>query len=124
PGAFGSTPCFGCQMVCPRASKNGDLVCQFIKEGVYGEYSQTHAFLEYGKMSVIAEYFDEALKVTPLWKNIADSMSKAQPVVRYEESQKWIEGLDTIFQAGLVDPKVSAQDIVSQILALSDSLRK
>lgn len=124
PGAFGSTPCFGCQMVCPRASKNGDLACQFIKEGVYGEYSQTHAFLEYGKMSVIAEYFDEALKVTPLWKNIADSMSKAQPVVRYEESQKWIEGLDTIFQAGLVDPKVSAQDIVSQILALSDSLRK
>jgi len=124
PGKDGATPCFGCQMVCPKASKNGDLVCQFIKEGVYGEYSQTNAFLKYGKMSVIAKYFDEALATTPLWKNISVSMSKAQPVVRYEETQKWIDGLDAIFQAGLVDPKTSAQDIVNKMLALSKSIKK
>ena len=78
PGKDGATPCFGCQMVCPKASKNGDLVCQFIKEGVYGEYSQTNAFLKYGKMSVIAKYFDEALATTPLWKNISVSMGIAR----------------------------------------------
>lgn len=124
PGKDGATPGFGCQMVSPKASKNGDLVAQFIKEGVYGEYSQTHAFLEYGKMSVIAKYFDEALKVTPLWGNISASMAKAQPVMRYEEAQKFLEGLDTIFQAGLVNPKTTPQNIVDQIVELNKSVKK
>lgn len=124
PGKDGGTYCFGCQMVIPKASKNADLACDFIKEGVYGEYSQTHAFTEYGKMAVISKYFKQALDTTPLWKSIDSAMSKARILVTYEESQKFLNGLDTIFQGGLVDPKTSAKDIVKQILDLTASVRK
>ncbi|MCQ2398523.1 MAG: extracellular solute-binding protein [Sphaerochaetaceae bacterium] len=124
PGKDGGTYCFGCQMVIPKASKSADLACQFIKEGVYGEYSQTHAFTEYGKMAVISKYFKKALDETPLWKSIETSMNKARILYTYEESQKFLTGLDTIFQKGLVDPKTSADLIVNQILDLTASVRK
>ena len=124
PGEFGGTVCFGCQMVIPKASKNPDLVCQFIKEAVYGEYSQTNAFTTYGKMSVIQKHFDAALETTPMWKGIADAMSKAKPMITYEESQKWLEGLDQIFQSGLVSTTTTSADMVKQILDLSASIRK
>jgi len=124
PGDFGGTVCFGCQMVIPKASKNPELVCQFIKEAVYGEYCQTNAFTTYGKMSVIQKHFDAALEATPMWKGIADSMSKAKPMITYEESQKWLEGLDQIFQKGLVSTTTTPADMVKQILDLSASIRK
>ena len=124
PGDFGGTVCFGCQMVIPKASKNPELVCQFIKEAVYGEYCQTNAFTTYGKMSVIQKHFDAALEATPMWKGIEDSMSKAKPMITYEESQKWLEGLDQIFQKGLVSTTTTPADMVKQILDLSASIRK
>ena len=124
PGDFGGTVCFGCQMVIPKASKNADLVCQFIKEAIYGEYSQVNAFSQYGKMSVIQEYFDKALEETPIWNGIADSMSKAKPLKEYEESQKFLTGLNQIFQGGLVSKTTTPADMVNQILDLSASIRK
>ncbi len=124
PGDFGGTVCFGCQMVIPKASKNADLVCQFIKEALYGEYVQVNTFGQYGKMSVIQEYFDKALDETPIWNGIADSMSKAQPLKEYEESQKFLNGLNQIFQGGLVSTTTTPADMVNQILDLSASIRK
>ncbi len=124
PGDFGGTVCFGCQMVIPKASKNADIVCQFIKEAIYGEYSQVNAFSQYGKMSVIQEYFDKALEETPIWNGIADSMSKAKPLKEYEESQKFLTGLNQIFQGGLVSKTTTPADMVNQILDLSASIRK
>lgn len=124
PGAAEATYCFGCQMVVPKASKNADLACQFIKEGVYGEHSQTQAFTQYGKMAVISKYFQKALDETPLWKSIEQSMNNARIVPNYDEQQKYINGLNTIFQAGLVNPKTSSSDIVKQILDLAASIRK
>ena len=124
PGEFGGTVCFGCQMVIPKASKNPDLVCLFIKEAIYGEYCQTNAFNQYGKMSVIQKYFDSALETTPIWKGIEDSMSKARPLVTYEEAQKFLEGLNQIFQSGLVNVATAPSDMVKQILDLSASIRK
>lgn len=124
PGEYGGTACFGCQMVIPKASKNADLVCQFIKEAIYGEYSQVNAFTSYGKMSVIQKYFDEALESTPIWKGISDSMSKAKPLVEYKESQKFLNGLNQVFQSGLVSTTTSASDMVQQILDLSASVQK
>lgn len=124
PGKNGGTYCFGCQMVIPRASKSQDLAAAFIKEGVYGEYSQTHAFTDYGKMSVISKYFKKALEETPLWKNIESSMNKAVFIPNYEEQQKWIDGLDKIFQAGLVDKKTTAATMVKQIVDLNNSIKK
>ena len=124
PGDFGGTVCFGCQMVIPKASKNADLVCQFIKEALYGEYVQVNTFSQYGKMSVIQEYFDKALDETPIWNGIADSMSKAQPLKEYEESQKFLNGLNQIFQGGLVSTTTTPADMVKQILDLSASIRK
>ena len=124
PGDFGGTVCFGCQMVIPKASKNPDIVCQFIKEAIYGEYCQTNAFNQYGKMSVIQKHFDAALEATPMWKGIEDSMSKAKPLITYEESQKFLEGLDQIFQGGLVSATTTPADMVKQILDLSASVRK
>ena len=124
PGDFGGTVCFGCQMVIPRASENADIVCQFIKEAIYGEYVQVNAFSEYGKMSVIQKYFDEALEGTPIWNGIADSMSKARPLKEYEESQKFLNGLNQIFQGGLVSTTTTPADMVDQILDLSASIRK
>ena len=47
PGDFGGTVCFGCQMVIPKASKNADLVCQFIKEALYGEYVQVNTLFHF-----------------------------------------------------------------------------
>ena len=124
PGDFGGTVCFGCQMVIPKASKNPGLVCQFSKEAIYGEYCQTNAFTTYGKMSVIQKHFDAALEATPLGKGIADPMSKAKPMITHEESQKWLEGLDQIFQKGLVSTTTTPADMVKQILDLSASIRK
>lgn len=124
PGEYGGTICFGCQMVIPKASKNADLVCQFIKEAVYGEYSQVNAFTTYGKMSVIQKYFDTALEKEPIWNGIADSMSKAQPLKTYEESQKFLNGLNQIFQSGLVSKTTTASEMVQQILDLSASIKK
>ena len=123
PGGQG-TYAFGCQMAIPKASKNGDLAAQFIKEAVYGEYVQTNAFTQYGKMSVIKKHFEKALETTPLWSNIADSMSKAVAIPEWEEQAKWLKGLNVIFQEGLVNPKTSADDIVDQMVALSNSLKK
>jgi ABC-type glycerol-3-phosphate transport system substrate-binding protein len=123
PGGQG-TYCFGCQMVIPKASKNADLASQFIKEAVYGAYSQTNAFTQYGKMSVIKQYFEQALEQTPLWNNISSSMSKAVAIPEWEEQAKWLKGLNTIFQEGLVNPKTSADDIVNQMVKLSASLKK
>ncbi|MDD3670101.1 MAG: extracellular solute-binding protein [Sphaerochaetaceae bacterium] len=123
PGGQG-TCCFGCQMAIPRASKNADLAVQFIKEALYGEYCQTNAFTTYGKMSVIKEYFEKALEQTPLWNNIADSMNKAVNIPEWEEQAKWLKGLNVIFQEGLVNPKLTGSDIVDQMVALSNSLKK
>ena len=123
PGGQG-TCCFGCQMAIPRASKNADLAVQFIKEALYGEYCQTNAFTTYGKMSVIKTYFDKALEQTPLWNNIADSMNKAVNIPEWEEQAKWLKGLNVIFQEGLVNPKLTGSDIVDQMVALSNSLKK
>lgn len=123
PGGEG-TYAFGCQMAIPRASKNGDLAAQFIKEAIYGEYAQTNAFTQYGKMSVIKKHFEKALDTTPLWSNISDSMNKAVAIPEWEEQAKWLKGLNVIFQEGLVNPKVSADDIVDQMVALSASLKK
>jgi multiple sugar transport system substrate-binding protein len=123
PGGMG-TYAFGCQMVIPRASKNADLAAQFIKEAIYGEYCQTNAFTQYGKMSVIKEYFENALGITPLWSNIAGSMENAVALPQWEEQAKWLKGLNVIFQEGLVDSKTSADDIVDQMVVLSDSLKK
>ncbi len=124
PGEYGGTACFGCQMVIPKASENADLVCQFIKEAIYGEYSQVNAFTFYGKMSVIQKYFDEAIEATPIWEGISDSMSKAKPLVEYKESQKFLNGLNQIFQSGLVSTTTTAADMVQQILDLSASVEK
>lgn len=75
-------------------------------------------------MSVIKEYFEKALEQTPLWNNIADSMNKAVNIPEWEEQAKWLKGLNVIFQEGLVNPKASADDIVNQMVALSESLKK
>ncbi len=123
PGGQG-TYCFGCQMVIPKLSKNADLACQFIKESIFSEYNQTNAFTQYGKMSVIKKHFAQSLKQTPLWNNIADSMAKAVAIPEWEEQAKWLKGLNTIFQQGLVDSKSSADDIVDKMVALSNSLKK
>lgn len=123
PGGKG-TVCFGHQLVIPRASKNADLACQFIKEALYGEYVQTNAFTQYGKLPVIADYFAKGLEDQPLWGAISASMSNAVGLPDWEDQAKWLKGLDDIFQAGLVDPKTSADDIVNQMKALSDSLKK
>lgn len=123
PGAACATNCFGCQMVIPKASKNAELTCQFIKECVYGEYCQTNAFNQYGKMSVIKKHFDKALAETPLWASIEDSINNAQNIEKYEQQQKFLEGLCQIFQAGLVDPKTSADQIVKQIVDLTKTIK-
>ena len=75
-------------------------------------------------MSVIQEYFDKALEETPIWNGIADSMSKAKPLKEYEESQKFLTGLNQIFQGGLVSKTTTPADMVNQILDLSASIRK
>ncbi|MCK9288150.1 MAG: hypothetical protein M0P29_11370, partial [Sphaerochaetaceae bacterium] len=75
-------------------------------------------------MSVIKKYFDKALEQTPLWNNIADSMNKAVNIPEWEEQAKWLKGLNVIFQEGLVNPKLTGSDIVDQMVALSNSLKK
>lgn len=123
PGGKGTYD-FGCTMVIPRVSKNADLACQFIKEGIYGEYSQTNAFTKYGKMSVIKKHFEKGLEEAPLWGNISKSMQNSLPAPQWEDQAKWLKGLDTIFQTGLVDPAISADNIVDQMVALQKSLKK
>jgi len=123
PGGQG-TICFGCQMAIPKASKNADLATQFIKEAVFGEYVQTNAFTTFGKMSVIKKHFEKALEITPLWGNISDSMSKAVAIPEWQEQAKWLKGLNVIFQEGLVDTKISADDIVDEMIKLQNSLKK
>jgi len=123
PGGQG-TYGFAGGVVIPKCSENADLACSFIKEALWGEYVQTNTFTQFGKMSVIAEYYDAAVASKPQWDNISDSLMNALTTAPYEEQQKFLNGCCEIMQAGLVDPDMPAQQIVDDLIELSDSVDK
>lgn len=123
PGGKGTLG-FGGDIVVPKCSPNQDLVCQFVAEQLLGEHVQTNTFTQYGKMSVIKSYFDAAIEAVPIWANIKDSMDKAIGAPSYNEEQKFLDGACAIFQAGLVDPNTTADQIVNELVELMNSVDK
>lgn len=123
PGGMGTIG-FGGDIVVPKCSPNQDLACQFVAEQLLGEHVQTNTFTQYGKMSVIKTYFDAAIEAVPVWASIKDSMANALGSPSYNEEQKYVDGACAIFQAGLVDPNTSADDIVNQLVELLNSIDK
>lgn len=123
PGGMG-TYGFGCGMVVPKCSPNGDLAAQFILEGVLSEYVQTNTFSQYGKMAVVAEYFDKAVESKQPWKNLDESMQNAIQHPIYEDQQKFQEGVCAILQAGLVDAETTPDDMIAEIVELMNGVRK
>ena len=123
PGGMGTIG-FGGDIVVPKCSPNQDLACQFVAEQLLGEHVQANTFTQYGKMSVIKTYFDAAIEAVPVWASIQDSMANALGTPSYNEEQKYVDGACAIFQAGLVDPNTTADEIVNQLVELLNSIDK
>ena len=123
PGGKG-TYGFGGGVVIPKCSPNADLACAFITETLLGEYVQTNTFTQYGKMSVVAEYYDKAVESVTTWSNLDESMKNALMPPTYEDGQKWLDGICAILQAGLVDANTTPDQMISEMVELMASIKK
>lgn len=123
PGGKG-TYGFGGGVVVPKASPNADLATAFITETLLGEFVQTNTFTQFGKMSVVADFYDKSVGEIPTWGNLDKSMDNALMPPTYEDGQKWLDGVCTILQAGLVDANITPDMMIDQIIELMGSIRK
>ncbi len=123
PGGKG-TYGFGGGVVVPKCSPNADLACAFITEALFGEHVQTNTFTQYGKMSVVAEYYNKAVESEPTWASLDESMKNALMPPTYEDGQPWLDGLCAIIQAGLVDPDTTPDQIIADMVELMNSINK
>lgn len=123
PGAQGNYG-FACGASVPKCSPNADLACSFIAEALLGEYVQTNTFTQYGKMSVVKEYYNAVIESQPVWGGLGVSTENVRQKPIFAEEQKFMDGVCAILQAGLVDANTTVDQMVASLVELQDSIKK